>query len=184
MGGGSHFDAGAGDRQRRLRCRAGPGLTAGADAPLSLIVEPEAGRKAVLDLVASARVSLWMEMYLLTDAGAIAAIAGRAAAGCDVRVILEPAPYQQDGANQPAYDQLLAAGVTSAGHCHASRTPTPRRSPSITAGWPSYVEPHRRGSGRKPRVRGHRRRRDRRRGGGAIFAADAVGAATGRRLAG
>ena len=80
-------------------------------APLSLIIEPEAGRNAVLDLVASARVSLWMEMYLLTDAGAIAAIAGRAAAGCDVRVILEPAPYQQDGANQPAYNQLLAAGV-------------------------------------------------------------------------
>jgi cardiolipin synthase A/B len=52
-----------------------------------------------------------MEMYLLTDAGAIAAIAERAAAGCDVRVILEPAPYQQEGANQPAYDQLVAAGV-------------------------------------------------------------------------
>ena len=52
-----------------------------------------------------------MEMYLLTDAGAIAAVAERAAAGCDVRVILEPAPYQQDGANQSAYDQLVAAGV-------------------------------------------------------------------------
>lgn len=50
-------------------------------------------------------------MYLLTDAGAIAAIAERAAAGCDVRVILEPAPYQAEGANQPAYDQLLGAGV-------------------------------------------------------------------------
>ena len=52
-----------------------------------------------------------MEMYLLTDAGAIAAVTERAAAGCDVRVILEPAPYQQDGANQSAYDQLVAAGV-------------------------------------------------------------------------
>ena len=50
-------------------------------------------------------------MYLLTDAGAIAAIAERAAAGCDVRVILEPAPYQADGANQTAYDRLSAAGV-------------------------------------------------------------------------
>jgi len=79
--------------------------------PIALIVEPEAGRQAVLDLVASARASLWMEMYLLTDASAIAAVAGRAAAGCDVRVILEPAPYQQDGANQSAYDQLAAAGV-------------------------------------------------------------------------
>ena len=50
-------------------------------------------------------------MYLLTDAGAIAAVTERAAAGCDVRVILEPAPYQQEGANQTAYDQLVAAGV-------------------------------------------------------------------------
>jgi phosphatidylserine/phosphatidylglycerophosphate/cardiolipin synthase-like enzyme len=94
-------------------CDLGPALASPhvTPAPASFIVEPEAGRKAVLDLVASARASLWMEMYLLTDAGAIAAIAGRAAAGCDVRVILEPAPYQQDGANQPAYDQLSAAGA-------------------------------------------------------------------------
>ena len=88
---------------------AAPTLTTGS--PVTLLIEPEAGRKAVLDLLASARASLWMEMYLLTDGSAIAAIAGRAAAGCDVRVILEPAPYQQDGANQPAYDQLVAAGV-------------------------------------------------------------------------
>jgi cardiolipin synthase A/B len=80
-------------------------------APVALIVEPDAGRQAVLDLIASAHASLWMEMYLLTDAGAIAAVTARAAAGCDVRVILEPAPYQQDGANQAAYDQLVAAGV-------------------------------------------------------------------------
>jgi cardiolipin synthase A/B len=88
-----------------------PAATATTGSPISLFVEPDAGRQAVLDLVASARASLWMEMYLLTDAGAVTAIAGRAAAGCDVRVILEPAPYQQEGANQPAYEQLLAAGV-------------------------------------------------------------------------
>lgn len=94
-------------------CDLGPALVSppAAPSPLALIVEPDAGRQAVLDLLASARTSLWMEMYLLTDAGALAAIAGRAAAGCDVRVILEPAPYQQDGANQAAYDQLAAAGV-------------------------------------------------------------------------
>jgi len=74
-------------------------------------VEPDAGPQAVLDLIVSAQRSLWMEMYLLTDAGAIAAIAGRAAAGCDVRVLLDPSPYRADGANQTAYDQLAAAGV-------------------------------------------------------------------------
>ncbi|HLK93516.1 MAG TPA: phospholipase D-like domain-containing protein, partial [Polyangia bacterium] len=81
------------------------------DRPVQLLIEPDAGRAAVLDLLASARTSLWMEMYLLTDDDAIAALAGRAAAGCDVRVILEPAPYQQAGANQAAYDRLAAAGV-------------------------------------------------------------------------
>ena len=75
------------------------------------MVEPDAGPQPVLDLVASARASLWMEMYLLTDDRAITAIAGRAAAGCDVRVLLEPAPYQDDGANQAAFATLAAAGV-------------------------------------------------------------------------
>ena len=76
-----------------------------------LVVEPDAGPQAVLDLITSARASLWMEMYLLTDDRVLAAIAGRAAAGCDVRVILEPAPYQDAGANQAAFDRLAAAGV-------------------------------------------------------------------------
>lgn len=85
------------------------GATPGA--PVTLVVEPEAGPQAVLDLVSSARASLWMEMYLLTDVRAIAAIGARAAAGCDVRVILEPAPYQAAGANQAAFETLAAAGA-------------------------------------------------------------------------
>ncbi len=106
-------------------------------------------------------------MYLLTDAGAIAALAERAAAGCDVRVILEPAPYQQDGANQPAYDQLAAAGrrrplVAAAVHVHP-RQGLHRR--SRAPGGPD-AEPHRRGPRRQPRVRRARRRPDRRRRGG------------------
>ena len=78
---------------------------------IKVSTEPEAGPAAVLDLISAARVSLSMEMYLLTDARAIAALVARAAAGCDVRVILDPAPYQDAGANQPAYDQLAAAGA-------------------------------------------------------------------------
>ena len=50
-------------------------------------------------------------MYLLTDARAIAALADRARAGCDVRVILEPAPYLNEDANQPAFAALAAAGA-------------------------------------------------------------------------
>ncbi len=91
--------------------RAPTAPTQAPGSPVALFVEPEAGPQAVLDLIASARTSLWMEMYLLTDGDAIAALARRAEAGCNVRVILEPAPYQQEGANQRAYDQLLAAGA-------------------------------------------------------------------------
>jgi phosphatidylserine/phosphatidylglycerophosphate/cardiolipin synthase-like enzyme len=91
--------------------RADPPPTGAAADPVTLVVEPDAGPQAVLDLVAGARASLWMEMYLLTDARAIAALADRAAAGCDVRVILEPAPYQAAGANQAAYEALGSAGV-------------------------------------------------------------------------
>jgi phosphatidylserine/phosphatidylglycerophosphate/cardiolipin synthase-like enzyme len=84
---------------------------AAASAPVHLAVLPEAGQAAVLDLLAGAQASLWMDMYLLTADDAIAALEGRARAGCDVRVTLEPAPYQDEGANQAAYDRLAAAGV-------------------------------------------------------------------------
>jgi len=76
-----------------------------------LLVEPEAGKAAVLDLIAAARRAVWAELYLLTDADAIAALAGRARAGADVRVLLEPAPYQAETANQTAFAQLAAAGA-------------------------------------------------------------------------
>jgi phosphatidylserine/phosphatidylglycerophosphate/cardiolipin synthase-like enzyme len=65
----------------------------------------------VLDLIASARASLWMEMYLLSDARAIDALAARAQAGCDVRVALDPAPYGDETGNEGAFAALGAAGV-------------------------------------------------------------------------
>lgn len=78
---------------------------------MRLLIEPDAGKAAVLALIAGARRSVWAELYLLTDADAIGALADRAAAGCDVRVLLEPAPYQAETANQAAYAGLAAAGV-------------------------------------------------------------------------
>jgi phosphatidylserine/phosphatidylglycerophosphate/cardiolipin synthase-like enzyme len=52
-----------------------------------------------------------MQMYLLTDERAIEALAARAAAGCDVRVILERAPYLDERANEEAHARLVAAGA-------------------------------------------------------------------------
>ena len=80
-------------------------------APVRVLVEPDAGPDAVRSLLAAAQRSLWLEMYLLTDAATIETLEARRAAGVDVRVLLEPHPYQADGANQAAFDQLAAAGV-------------------------------------------------------------------------
>jgi cardiolipin synthase len=80
-------------------------------AGVRLLVEPEAGRDAVLALFTAARRSVWMEMYLMTDDAVVDALVARRLAGVDVRVILEPHPYQADGANGPAFDRLAAAGV-------------------------------------------------------------------------
>lgn len=96
-------------------CELGPpgaGLgRAAAARPVTLLIEPDAGADAIVDLVSAARASVWMEMYLLTDARAVTALAERARAGCDVRVILEPAPYMSEDANQPAFAALTAAGA-------------------------------------------------------------------------
>ena len=80
-------------------------------APVRVLVEPDAGPDAVWALLAGAQRSLSLEMYLLTDAATIELLGARRAAGVDVRVLLEPHPYQADGANQAAFDELAAAGV-------------------------------------------------------------------------
>ncbi len=95
-------------------CGLGPVAAGAPPAPpsaIALLVGPEAGAAPVLALLASARASLWMEMYQLTDPRAIAALADRARAGCDVRITLEPDPYESPGANQEAFTQLAAAGA-------------------------------------------------------------------------
>jgi cardiolipin synthase len=85
-----------------------PDNAAGA---VRVIVEPDAGPDAVLSLFATARRSLWMEMYLLTDDSVMDVLLARARAGVDVRVILEPHPYQADGANDAAFARLGSAGA-------------------------------------------------------------------------
>jgi cardiolipin synthase len=89
----------------------GARTAAPAASPVRVLVEPDAGPDAVRGLFAAARRSLWMEMYLLTDGATIDALGARARAGVDVRVILEPHPYQADGANDEAFARLASAGA-------------------------------------------------------------------------
>jgi phosphatidylserine/phosphatidylglycerophosphate/cardiolipin synthase-like enzyme len=93
-------------------CGLGPAaVSTRADGPVALVIEPDAGPDAIVALIADARASVWMEMYLLTDAWAISALTDRARAGCDVRVILEKAPYMNEDGNAAAFATLAAAGV-------------------------------------------------------------------------
>ncbi|MDB4979325.1 MAG: hypothetical protein JWM82_77 [Myxococcales bacterium] len=85
--------------------------TASSATPVRLLVEPDAGPDAVVSLIAGARRSLWMEMYLLTDDTALAALEARRRAGVDVRVVLEAHPFGADGANQAAFERLSGAGA-------------------------------------------------------------------------
>jgi cardiolipin synthase len=78
---------------------------------VSLQIGPDGVAAPVLALIASARQSLWMEMYQLTDPRALDALGERARAGCDVRVTLDPEPYENEEANAPAFARLAADGV-------------------------------------------------------------------------
>ena len=88
--------------------RGAPAAPAGA---ATLLIEPDGGAAPVLSFIRGAQRSIAMEMYLLTDDDAIQALADARAAGRTVQVILEPHPFGADGANQPAWDRLAAAGV-------------------------------------------------------------------------
>jgi cardiolipin synthase len=82
-----------------------------SSSPVEVLVEPDAGPDAARALLTNARRALWMEMYLLTDSATIQALVARRRAGVDVRVLLEPHPYQADGANDEAFAELAAGGV-------------------------------------------------------------------------
>jgi phosphatidylserine/phosphatidylglycerophosphate/cardiolipin synthase-like enzyme len=88
--------------------RGAPAAPAGA---ATLLIEPDVGDAPVLSFIRGAQRSIAMEMYLLTDDDAIQALADARANGRSVQVILELHPFGADGANQPAWDRLAAAGV-------------------------------------------------------------------------
>ena len=87
------------------------GAPGAATGSATLIVEPDDGPAPVLAFLRGAQRSLVLEVYLLTDDEAIQSLVDLRADGRDVQVILEPHPFGADGANQPAFDRLAAAGV-------------------------------------------------------------------------
>jgi cardiolipin synthase len=84
--------------------------TTSVPSALSLLVEPQAGMTPVYDFISSARQSLDMTMYELSDPTAEQLLIADHDRGVRVRVLLDRA-YSGASVNQAAYGTLSAAGV-------------------------------------------------------------------------
>lgn len=85
----------------------GPGTSG-----LHVIVEPDAGPGPIVEAIRSAKQSVFMEMYLLTNKNVINALEEDANNGIDVRVMLEQHPYGGGVLSpQETLDRLQAADV-------------------------------------------------------------------------
>ncbi len=77
-----------------------------------LFEQPDAHLSPVLHLIRSARRSLRLELYLLTESSIVNELQRARARGVDVRVLLEQHPYGADRYAQLGYSKLQAAGVS------------------------------------------------------------------------
>ncbi|HTW62756.1 MAG TPA: phospholipase D-like domain-containing protein [Terracidiphilus sp.] len=80
-----------------------------AAAAYTLVVEPDQGLTPIYNLIASAKKSIDMTMYELTDVTVVDALAQAAANGLAVRVILDQ--NSEKTANTPAYNSLQTKKV-------------------------------------------------------------------------
>src|SRR6266568_5010510 len=78
---------------------------------VQVFVEPAAGEHPITDAITSAKKSVWLEIYLLTDRNVIRALEEAPNRGVDVRVMLEPHPFGGGGSPARTMDQLKAAGA-------------------------------------------------------------------------
>ena len=78
---------------------------------ISLFVEPASGAGPVLNLIRSARHSISLEVYLLTDRDVVAALDQARSRGVNVRVLLEEHPYGAGRYAQLGYDALRSDGI-------------------------------------------------------------------------
>ncbi len=76
----------------------------------SVIVLPDESQ-VFLNILGSAKKSLWVEVYILTNDEIISIFESLAMKGVDVRVILERSPYGAPDINVEAYYRLTASGV-------------------------------------------------------------------------
>lgn len=88
-----------------------PAEVLGAKTGLSLFVEPQAGRKPLLEKIQAAREEIFVTVYLLSDPEIITALAETDRRGVDVRVILEEKVFGPGNLNKTSKPELEAAGI-------------------------------------------------------------------------
>ena len=103
---GPGIGTGSGGSGCQGNCTTGSGVQG-----VQVFVEPDAGEHPITDAIASAKKSVWLEIYLLTDRNVIRALEEAANRGVDVRVMLEPHPVGGGGSPLRTMDQLKAAGA-------------------------------------------------------------------------
>lgn len=77
------------------------GITAKSESGISIFVEPEAGAQPIVDLMASAKASIDLEMYMMSNDTLINGLIAAAKRGVKVRVMLEPNPFNPSNPNSP-----------------------------------------------------------------------------------
>lgn len=76
-----------------------------------LIVEPNAGKTSILNEIAKATSSIKLVMYGITDKSFIDALVKAKKAGKEVKIILEPCPYQSEDENRYALRRFKEANI-------------------------------------------------------------------------
>lgn len=103
-------------------------LPSGADATVTLFVEPESKKDVILNAIDAAQHSIWIEMYEFSDGTVANKLVARKAANpnLDVQLLYEPknvpAVLSPDGQHLPPWaqpNQAVKADGNPVGYCHA-----------------------------------------------------------------
>ena len=89
---------------------ANPTVSVGAQA-LCVVTPSDEARSLVADDILSARKSVLVECYLISDPTIVEALQSARLRGCDVRVLMEEAPFGGFSMNQTVRNQLRSSGI-------------------------------------------------------------------------
>jgi len=87
-----------------------PVVSLGAEA-LCVVTPSEQVRSLVVDDILNARKSVLVECYLISDPSIVQALQTAKLHGCDVRVIMEEAPFGGFSMNQTVRNELRSSGI-------------------------------------------------------------------------